>query len=431
MAAAVAAAAAGSSGGAVAGGAAGGPIVLAIVIALIITKEMFKARRNERREKLKQKYPPIQVASAAQRLKNILGENGEMLSLAELIAPSLTKQPILQYSYSQDAVEMMGPAKPAPGLKNPNWAFELAEALLEITGGNLNKIHPYNLPRQEYIAVLQKIASGEVDKMWRDVSNTSLSIVPGDWKGNAYFSADGTFLGIDLTGNSTSNNQVIVISEPLPNDFYLDPLNKIINPNSMLTMDYEYLDVFLIRNKNKMGFDKIAEKIFTRIGESVGVKFDIKLGNAPEDKAAYTDQNNFHVYVNEDMQQDLWKDYRNINAARNLLYHESLHQKGLITSYYGHAEIYLKQLMHETFPNSGTDYQVEQIQIFVKYVLRAAKEEGADIEEVKQLVIEFNNNLARPNYEIQPHLDGDNPYIIFYGERFNFMSDEVQNLQIN
>jgi len=456
-----AAAAAGSgAGGSIAGGAAGGPIIFAIVIALIITKEIFKARRTERREMLKKKYPPIQIASAALRLKNILGENGEALAVVATLTaeqqlnigppqydysymdtPAVLEMPRTRQQISQDLGYTFpqqeqrrtktGPIQ-APGKTNSRWAEELAEILLNITNGNLNKLHPNSLPYNEYYNLMMKVASGGADKVWREVVNSSSPIIPGDWRGNAYFSSDGTFLGIDLTGNSISNNQAIIINGPLPNNFYIDPLNKIINPNAMLTMNYEYLDAFLIRNKNKTGIDKIAEKIFTRIGESVGVQNGVKLGgDKPNFVAAYTDQNTFQVYVNEDLQEDLWKDYRNINALRNLLYHESLHQKYLIANYYDHADIYLQQLTHESFPNSGRDYQVEQIQIFAMYVLRAAKEPGADLEKVKQLLIDFNNNLVRPNYEIQDHLDEDNPYIIFYGERINYSDDDVQELQIN
>lgn len=196
----------------------------------------------------------------------------------------------------------------------------------------------------------------------------------------------------------------------------------------MLTIYYEYLDVFLLRNKNKMGFDKIAERIFTRIGESVGVQNGVTLGgDAPINVPAYTDPYG-KVHVNEDLLEDFWKDYRNINAARNLLYHESLHQQMPRENYYDHAYIYLLQLQHESFPNSGTDYQVEQIKIFSMYVLRAAKEPGAYLEKVKQLFIDFNNNLVNLAFEIQYKLDVNDPYVIIYGERINYTDEEVQDL---
>lgn len=189
------AAAAGSFSGSAGAGAAGGPIALAVVLALVITKEIYKARRTERREMLKKKYPPIQVASAAQRLKNILGENGEALAVVDTLTVEqqmTITPPQYQYSYmdtpitqelplnrQQRLMDIMGwtepkqeqrraktgPAK-SPGIINPRWAEELAEVLLNITGGNLNKLHPYSLPHQEYINLMQKIASGEVDSMY-------------------------------------------------------------------------------------------------------------------------------------------------------------------------------------------------------------------------------------------------------------------------
>jgi len=190
MAAAVAAAA-----GSGAGGAAGGPIVLAIVIALIITKEIFKARRTERRKMLKKKYPPIQIASAALRLKNILGENGEAFAVLDSITPDqldTTLPRSFDYSYNETPVTRELPKSrqqlsidlgynftqqqqrrvktqpvEAPGKTNPKWAEELAEILLNITNGNLNKLHPNSLPYNEYYNLMMKVASGEVEAVYR------------------------------------------------------------------------------------------------------------------------------------------------------------------------------------------------------------------------------------------------------------------------
>jgi len=101
-----AAAVASSSASSAGAGAAGGPIALAVVLALVITKEIFKARRTARREMLAKKYPPIQVETAAQRLKNLLGENGEALAVAQILTPEQQMQiGVLQsdfsYSYSE------------------------------------------------------------------------------------------------------------------------------------------------------------------------------------------------------------------------------------------------------------------------------------------------------------------------------------------
>ncbi|MBE2245631.1 MAG: hypothetical protein IAE67_00090, partial [Candidatus Competibacteraceae bacterium] len=57
----------------------------------------------------------------------------------------------------------------APGKTNPNWAQDLANILLNITGGNLNKLNPNSLPYNEYYNLMMKVASREVDRVWSDV----------------------------------------------------------------------------------------------------------------------------------------------------------------------------------------------------------------------------------------------------------------------
>jgi len=193
-----AAAVASSSASSAGAGAAGGPIALAVVLALVITKEIFKARRTARREMLAKKYPPIQVETAAQRLKNLLGENGEALAVAQILTPEQQMQmgvlqPDFSYSYSepvstqqiprsrqqilqdlgissterqQELRAKTGPIQ-APGKTNPNWAQDLAHILLNITGGNLNKLNPNSLPYNEYYNLMMKVASGEADSVYK------------------------------------------------------------------------------------------------------------------------------------------------------------------------------------------------------------------------------------------------------------------------
>lgn len=467
MAAAVAAAAASSSASSAGGAAAGGPIALAVVLALVITKEIFKARRTARREMLEKKYPPIQVETAAQRLKNLLGENGEAIAVAQILTPEQQMQiGILQsdFSYSEPAYSptvpssrqqvlqdlgissaqrqqelraKTGPIQP-PGHTNPNWANDLAAILLNITNGNLSALNPYSLPYNEYYNLMMNFGNGEVNRLFKSFSNTSTlpNVLPENWKGNAYFSEDGTFLGIDLIGSPGINNQIIIVPAQLPSGFYMDATNKIVNPTTALTNSFEYFDDFLIENKDKPGFDKTVEKIFTRIGESVGVRGGIILGLNSEEIPAYTDPDDFQVYVNERLLLDFWRDYRNINAIRNSLYHESLHQGNYMNTYFDHAYIYYQQVMHESFSNSGYNFQLEQLIYMGLYILRASKEPNVDIVELENFFRRFEASPTNPGFKIKFDLRTEVPWFIIYDfngnvvEVYNSSMPEVQTLTI-
>src|ERR1700741_3673404 len=158
----------GIAAGASAGGAAAGAVTGGVVLGLVIAKEIYDAIRKERFDKMKKRYPPIQVANAAQRLRIMLGENGEGLAIAQMLTAEqqLNMGRGFDYSYNepitnqqvpisrQQVLEDFGFKVPSQqssrsitkpviklGIANPMWAEQLANILLNITGGNLNKIN--------------------------------------------------------------------------------------------------------------------------------------------------------------------------------------------------------------------------------------------------------------------------------------------------
>jgi len=56
-----------------------------------------------------------------------------------------------------------------PGKNNPQWAEQLANILLNITGGNIGKLNSFKLPYQQYHDVMMKVGNGEIEKATKKV----------------------------------------------------------------------------------------------------------------------------------------------------------------------------------------------------------------------------------------------------------------------
>jgi hypothetical protein len=170
----------------------GGPIAAGVVLAYCILKEVFKARRNDRHAKQEKYYSPGQIATASQILKNILGPRGEALAVVDSLTSEQKNTPynndlsyhddfgaspirrlplnFMNTQYKQKSQKVY----PPPGKTNPLWAQQLAGILLDITGGNLNKINQFRLPPPEYIQLQQNIANGEVDSILQELTGKSI-----------------------------------------------------------------------------------------------------------------------------------------------------------------------------------------------------------------------------------------------------------------